>query len=126
MSGFIGVMRPMFPLVLDEVVRRGCFSVLLTWNQPPALREHLLAQVQIPPSIESLRPVNPASPHDRNIDPAIAGPSMIGASADESGGDDHVSDDRKGAKRELSTSKRAAQNRAAQVRAFHVVCLVVR
>lgn len=124
MSGFIGVMRPRLSFVVDEVVRRGCFSALLTWNQRSALREHLLAQVQIPPSIENLRPVNPASPHDRNIDPAIAGPSMIGASAGESGGDDHVSDDRRGGKRELSTSKRAAQNRAAQVRALHVVFLV--
>ncbi|KAA6412583.1 MAG: transcription factor kapC [Lasallia pustulata] len=84
------------------------------------LREHLLAQVQspqIPPNIENLRPVNSASPHDRNIDPAIAGASMMSASAGESGGDDHGGDDRKGGKRELSTSKRAAQNRAAQ-RAF--------
>lgn len=94
---------------------------MLTWDQRPALREHLLAQVQIPPNIEILRPVNSASPHDRNIDPAIAGPGMMSTSAGESGGDDHGGDDRKGGKRELSTSKRAAQNRAAQVRAFHTV-----
>jgi hypothetical protein len=57
-----------------------------------------------------------ASPHDHNIDPAIAGPGMMSNSA-ESGGDDSMGDGRKGGKRELSQSKRAAQNRAAQ-RAF--------
>ena len=100
---------------------------MLTWGQRPALREHLLAQVQspqIPPNLENLRPVNSASPHDRNIDPAIAGPGMMSASAGESGGDDQGGDDRKGGKRELSTSKRAAQNRAAQVGALHAVSLV--
>jgi hypothetical protein len=88
------------------------------------LREHLLAQVQspqpsAPQNLESMRPSNSASPHDQNIDPAIAGTglTMSGTSA-ESGGDDNNGDgsSKKGGKRELSTSKRAAQNRAAQVR----------
>ncbi|KAL8954079.1 MAG: hypothetical protein Q9222_000092 [Ikaeria aurantiellina] len=55
-------------------------------------------------------------PHDRNIDPAIAGSGVMGSTAGDSGADGNQSDSKKG-KRELSTSKRAAQNRAAQ-RAF--------
>lgn len=51
--------------------------------------------------------------HIANIDPAIAGASMISPS-DGGSGDDGSHDARKG-KRELSTSKRAAQNREAQV-----------
>lgn len=85
----------------------------------PALREHLLAQVHNShPShkVETLHTSSSASPHDQNIDPAIAGTGMMSTSAGESGGDDNGSDGKKGGKRELSTSKRAAQNRAAQVR----------
>ena len=99
----------------------------------PALREHLLAQVQTsgPPhpqqqqqhqqqrtrALEGVRGGSPdSSHHSHNIDPAIAGSSgMMSNSAGESGGDDNGSDGKKGGKRELSTSKRAAQNRAAQV-----------
>lgn len=83
-----------------------------------ALREHLLAQVHNthhPHKIEALQNSSSASPHDHNIDPAIAGPGMMSTSAGESGNDDNGSDGKKGGKRELSTSKRAAQNRAAQV-----------
>ena len=90
-----------------------------------ALREHLLAQVQASASsnpqrthaLENVRGSSPGSPHQiHNIDPAIAGSSMMSNnSAGESGGDDNGSDGKKGGKRELSTSKRAAQNRAAQV-----------
>ncbi|KAI9820351.1 MAG: hypothetical protein M1827_005973 [Pycnora praestabilis] len=91
-----------------------------------SLREHLLAQVHSPPQpvsahhLESIQPSSSASPHNQNIDPAIAGSSLNNMStSDHSGGDDdnQDSDDKKGGKRELSTSKRAAQNRAAQ-RAF--------
>lgn len=88
-----------------------------TWSSL-ALREHLLAQVHNNPhphKIESLQTSSSASPHDHNIDPAIAGTGMLNTSAGESGGDDNGSDGKKGGKRELSTSKRAAQNRAAQV-----------
>jgi len=86
------------------------------------LREHLLAaQVHSSPPQRShaLDDVRLQSPNQRihNIDPAIAGTSMMSNSAGESGGDDNGSDNKKGGKRELSTSKRAAQNRAAQ-RAF--------
>lgn len=71
--------------------------------------------------MDNLRPSSSASPHDHNIDPAIAGPGMsVSASAtnNESGAEEAHGDGsgRKGSKRELSTSKRAAQNRAAQVR----------
>ena len=66
--------------------------------------------------VENLHTSSSASPHDQNIDPAIAGTGMMSTSAGESGGDDNGSDSKKGGKRELSTSKRAAQNRAAQVR----------
>ncbi|MCJ1462565.1 hypothetical protein MMC07_001167 [Pseudocyphellaria aurata] len=79
-----------------------------------SLREHLLAQVH---KVENLHTSSSASPHDQNIDPAIAGTGIMSTSAGESGGDDNGSDGKKGGKRELSTSKRAAQNRAAQ-RAF--------
>ena len=67
--------------------------------------------------IESIPTHSSTSPHDHNIDPAIAGSGMMSASAGDSGGDDNgaTSDGRKNGKRELSTSKRAAQNRAAQV-----------
>ncbi|KAH0543722.1 hypothetical protein FGG08_002038 [Glutinoglossum americanum] len=89
------------------------------------LREHLLAQVQSPQSsapsnIENMRPSSSASPHDQNIDPAIAGSGLtLSGTSAESGGDDNngYGSTKKGGKRELSTSKRAAQNRAAQ-RAF--------
>ena len=90
-----------------------------------ALREHLLAQVHSShPSlkVENLQTSNSASPHDQNIDPAIAGTGMMSTSAGESGGDDNGSDGKKGGKRELSTSKRAAQNRAAQVRGASLIC----
>jgi hypothetical protein len=63
--------------------------------------------------MENLQPSSSASPHDHNIDPAIAGSGMMNTSAES--GDDVGADGRKGGKRELSTSKRAAQNRAAQV-----------
>lgn len=76
-----------------------------------------------------MRPSNSASPHDQNIDPAIAGASAVAApgsgmpmavgGSNESGGEDAQGEDGTGKKgnnkRELSTSKRAAQNRAAQV-----------
>lgn len=65
--------------------------------------------------VENLHTSSSASPHDQNIDPAIAGTGIMSTSAGESGGDDNGSDGKKGGKRELSTSKRAAQNRAAQV-----------
>ena len=82
--------------------------------------------------MENMRPSNPTSPADPNIDPAIAGPVSVpvpipvpgpvmpvSASNNntESGTDDTQADGsgRKASKRELSTSKRAAQNRAAQV-----------
>ena len=69
-------------------------------------------------NVDSLHHQSSASPHDHNIDPAIAAGAMRSTSAGESGGDDNgaTSDSRRGGKRELSTSKRAAQNRAAQVR----------
>lgn len=89
-----------------------------------ALREHLLAQVHDPHTthkLENLHSATSASPHDHNIDPAIAGTGIMSASAGESGGEDN-SDGKKGGKRELSTSKRAAQNRAAQV--SFLFCLV--
>jgi hypothetical protein len=90
-----------------------------------ALREHLLAQVHnnhpVALKPESLQTASSGSPHDQNIDPAIAGPGMMSASAGESGGDDNGSDGKKGGKRELSTSKRAAQNRAAQVSQY--ICI---
>lgn len=63
--------------------------------------------------MENMQPSSSASPHDHNIDPAIAGTGMMNTSAES--GDDVGADGRKGGKRELSTSKRAAQNRAAQV-----------
>lgn len=75
----------------------------------------------LPLKIESLQTSSSASPHDHNIDPAIAGSGMISTSAGESGGDDNGSDGKKGGKRELSTSKRAAQNRAAQVRVLNFI-----
>lgn len=92
---------------------------MLTHRSSQALREHLLAvQHAGHPSlkVENLHTANSASPHDQNIDPAIAGSGMMSTSAGESGGDDNGSDGKRGGKRELSTSKRAAQNRAAQVR----------
>ncbi|KAI9782610.1 MAG: hypothetical protein M1839_004856 [Geoglossum umbratile] len=67
-----------------------------------------------------MRPSSSASPHDQNIDPAIAGTGLtLSGTSAESGGDDNngYGSTKKGGKRELSTSKRAAQNRAAQ-RAF--------
>ncbi|KAI9803107.1 MAG: hypothetical protein M1833_001178 [Piccolia ochrophora] len=68
--------------------------------------------------MESMRPSSSASPHEQNIDPAIAGSSMNMSASNDSGGEDNLDGSgKKGAKRELSTSKRAAQNRAAQ-RAF--------
>ncbi|KAI9836119.1 MAG: hypothetical protein M1819_001735 [Sarea resinae] len=84
-----------------------------------SLREHLLAQVHSPPApqhtLEAMGPSSSASPHDHNIDPAIAGSAMNVSNSADSGGDDNGSDSKKGGKRELSTSKRAAQNRAAQL-----------
>lgn len=65
-----------------------------------------------------MRPSSSASPHDQNIDPAIAGSGLtLSGTSAESGGDDNngYGSTKKGGKRELSTSKRAAQNRAAQV-----------
>ena len=63
-----------------------------------------------------MRPSNSTSPHDHNIDPAIAGAAMSMHASAESGGDETMGEGgKKGGKRELSTSKRAAQNRAAQV-----------
>jgi len=82
----------------------------------PALREHLLAQVHSPQTshnMENMQPSSSASPHDHNIDPAIAGTGLMNTSAES--GDEIGADGKKGGKRELSTSKRAAQNRAAQV-----------
>lgn len=76
----------------------------------------MLAHAHPPHKVENLHTSSSASPHDQNIDPAIAGTGMMSTSAGESGGDDNGSDGKKGGKRELSTSKRAAQNRAAQVR----------
>ena len=94
------------------------------------LREHLLAQVQPshghgPASMANMRPSSSASPHDQNIDPAIAGPMMNVSTANDSGGDDGQGDGKKGNKRELSTSKRAAQNRAAQVCLHRFVILSI-
>ena len=89
-----------------------------------ALREQLLAQVQnhhLPHHRPEHQLSNTASPHHHNIDPAIAGTSIMNPGAGDSGGDDGASDGRKGGKRELSTSKRAAQNRAAQVCGFNRV-----
>lgn len=84
-----------------------------------ALREHLLAQVHnthpVALKAENLQPSSSASPHDQNIDPAIAGSGIMSVSTGESGGDENGSESKKGSKRELSTSKRAAQNRQAQV-----------
>lgn len=74
-------------------------------SSPPQQRSHALDDVR----------VHSPNQHVHNIDPAIAGSSMMSNSAGESGGDDNGSDGKKGGKRELSTSKRAAQNRAAQV-----------
>lgn len=89
-----------------------------TW-ECQALREHLLAQVHNTHpgalKVETLQARSSASPHDQNIDPAIAGSGMMSTSAGESGGDENASDGKKSGKRELSTSKRAAQNRQAQV-----------
>jgi len=87
-----------------------------------SLREHLLAQVQGTPSgtqgFDAMQASASASPHDHNIDPAIAGPGMHMTATPPSGGDESpLGDGKRGGKRELSTSKRAAQNRAAQ-RAF--------
>ena len=89
-----------------------------------ALREQLLAQVQnhhLPHHRPEHQLSNTASPHHHNIDPAIAGTSIMNPGAGDSGGDDGTSDGRKGGKRELSTSKRAAQNRAAQVYGLHII-----
>ena len=90
-----------------------------------ALREQLLAQVQnhhLPHHRPEHQLSTTASPHHHNIDPAIAGTSIMNPAAGDSGGDDGASDGRKGGKRELSTSKRAAQNRAAQVCGFPYSC----
>jgi len=84
-------------------------------SPPPHQRSHALDDVR----------VHSPNQHVHNIDPAIAGSSMMSNSAGESGGDDNGSDGKKGGKRELSTSKRAAQNRAAQVRLrrfFRISC----
>lgn len=93
------------------------------------LREHLMAaaaQGQVAaalPGQEGVPIASSASPHDQNIDPAIA-ETVIDANASISNGDgegEGSGEDgpdgsgKKGNKRELSTSKRAAQNRAAQV-----------
>ena len=94
-----------------------------------ALREQLLAQVQnhhLPHHRPEHQLSNTASPHHHNIDPAIAGTSIMNPAAGDSGGDDGASDGRKGGKRELSTSKRAAQNRAAQVCGFHTIVVHLR
>ena len=94
-----------------------------------ALREQLLAQVQnhhLPHHRPEHQLSNTASPHHHNIDPAIAGTSIMNPAAGDSGGDDGASDGRKGGKRELSTSKRAAQNRAAQVCWFHTIVVHLR
>ncbi len=88
-----------------------------------ALAQQLAPHVRPQHQVDNLQPQSSASPHDHNIDPAIAGSAMRGASPGESGGDDNgtASDSRKGGKRELSTSKRAAQNRAAQVSALKLI-----
>ena len=94
-----------------------------------ALREQLLAQVQnhhLPHHRPEHQLSNTASPHHHNIDPAIAGTSIMNPAAGDSGGDDGASDGRKGGKRELSTSKRAAQNRAAQVCWFYIIVVCFR
>jgi len=91
-----------------------------------ALAQQLAPHVRPQHQVDNLQPQSSASPHDHNIDPAIAGSAMRGASAGESGGDDNgtASDGRKGGKRELSTSKRAAQNRAAQVSTLKLMNVV--
>ncbi|KAI9848587.1 MAG: hypothetical protein M1837_007256 [Sclerophora amabilis] len=88
----------------------------------PGLRQQLLGvdspHTPLQHSLENLRPSSSASPHDQNIDPAIAGSGANASLSNDSGGEDTLDGSgKKGAKRELSTSKRAAQNRAAQ-RAF--------
>lgn len=86
----------------------------LLWSD---LREQLLASVQqhsLPNHRSEHQLPNPANPHHHNIDPAIAGTSVMHANPDADDGTEIVTDGRKG-KRELSKSKRAAQNRAAQV-----------
>ncbi|KAI9818695.1 MAG: hypothetical protein M1832_004170 [Thelocarpon impressellum] len=88
-----------------------------------SLREHLLAQVSPQASGArntdgAIRTPSSASPHEQNIDPAIAGSTLEASPSNDSGGEDNPDGSgKKGSKRELSTSKRAAQNRAAQ-RAF--------
>ena len=84
------------------------------------LREQLLASVQrhgLPNHRPEHQLSNTANPHHHNIDPAIAGTSVMHANPDADDGTEIITDGRKG-KRELSTSKRAAQNRAAQVCGF--------
>ncbi|KZF21210.1 hypothetical protein L228DRAFT_248993 [Xylona heveae TC161] len=97
-----------------------------------SLREHLLAQVHSPQPgthhLDNIGSGSSMSPHDHNIDPAIAGPGLQPSPGGEAPGAGDLSDEaaanaaaaaelkKAGGKRELSTSKRAAQNRAAQVR----------
>lgn len=94
-------------------------------DSKPEFGEQLLGQVQ--PSqaagamvINNMPPPTSVSPHDQNIDPAIAGPVMAmpaqGEAAASAEDPQTPTNSRAGGnRRELSSTKRAAQNRAAQV-----------
>ncbi|TQB67978.1 hypothetical protein MPDQ_004268 [Monascus purpureus] len=91
-------------------------------DQLLAAQQHLSAhQHQAPPRTHPSAPQpHTASPRDQhNIDPAIAGPSLLSRPPELQARPESPSDDgvKTYGKRPLSTSKRAAQNRAAQ-RAF--------
>lgn len=101
--------------------------LIVLHDQLLAAQQHLSAhQHQAPPRTHPSAPQpHTASPRDQhNIDPAIAGPSLLSRPPELQARPESPSDDgvKTYGKRPLSTSKRAAQNRAAQVYTASIVC----